>query len=209
MESEDFIYQFVSKKVKEWVFLPNRLSDIAVPHPQSAFAAYTHGVFHKWSYLSRTCSGIDYLFHPLEDTISNSFIPALTGKDSPNGQLRNLLALPSQLGGLGLQNPCSLSVSQNTASVNITSPLVHAILGESNDSAGEIQRDQLLIREHKKKKSTEAKNAAQSLRTELPAGLQKQMDCASEQGASSWVTVIPIQDQNSILTSLISRMLLS
>ena len=155
------------------------------------------------------CSKIDHLFQPLEDTIKKSFIAALTGKDSPNDQLRNLLVLPSRLSGLWLQNPYSLSVLQYTASINITSPLVHTLLGESNNSAGEIQCDQLeLIREHKKKKSTELrmlpnlsvqncqptfKNKwAVPVKKELPAGLLS----------------FPYKTRTSISTSLISGMLL-
>ena len=52
--SLEFVHQFVSEKVREWVSQVHILSDIALPHPQSAFSAFIHGVSNKWTYLSLT-----------------------------------------------------------------------------------------------------------------------------------------------------------
>ena len=163
-------------------------SDIALPHPQSAFASFIHGMSSKWTYLSRTCPNIGHLFQPLEDAIREKFILALTERDPPNDQVHNLLSLPPHPhhGGLGLSNPCSLSESRYKASTAITLPLVNAILGESNQSAYEVHCAQLnLISKYKKNRSVEIEHAIQALRDELPVDLRKQMDYASQKGASS------------------------
>ena len=53
--------------------------------------------FCKWTYLSRTCCGMNHLFQPFEDAIRLKFIPAITGKDHPDNQVRDLLSLTSKL----------------------------------------------------------------------------------------------------------------
>ena len=72
---------YVSKKVKLWCDEILTLSNIAKIHPHSAYAAFVHGVLHKWNYVMRTVDLVGSLFQPLEDTIHKHFIPALTGRD--------------------------------------------------------------------------------------------------------------------------------
>ena len=45
-------------------------------------------------------------------------------------------------------------------------------------------------------RSIEIKTTVQALCDKLPVDLQKQMDYVSEKGASSWVSILSIQDQN-------------
>ena len=195
--SPEYVHQFVSERVKEWVHQVEVLSSVAVPHPQSAFAAYTHGLCNKWTYLCRTCPDISHLFQPLEDTIRLQFIPALTGRDPPNDQMRDLLSLPSRHGGLGLVSPCVHSASQHEASLAITSPLVSSVLGESDESACDVQcAQQEIISDVKKRRSAEIRDKAKGIHASLPLDLQKLMVYASEKGASIWLSVLPLQDQN-------------
>ena len=48
---------------------------------------------------------VDDLFHPLEDFIRHSFIPAVTGHLPPSDLDRDFLALPTRIGGMGIINP--------------------------------------------------------------------------------------------------------
>ncbi len=82
----------------EWVNEVDRLSSIAVTQPHAAYAAFTHGLKHKWTYLIRT---IPDLLQPLEDVIRHKFLPSLTGQSAIN---RELMALPIRHGGLGIIN---------------------------------------------------------------------------------------------------------
>ena len=41
--------EYVSKKVKLWCDEILTLSNIAKTHPHSAYAAFVHGVLHKWN----------------------------------------------------------------------------------------------------------------------------------------------------------------
>ena len=81
--SPEFIHNFVTNSISDWVAQLETLAVIAIPHPQAAFSAFVHGFSSKWTYLSRTCPGIDDLFQPLEDAIRTKFIPCTYWKRSP------------------------------------------------------------------------------------------------------------------------------
>ena len=62
------------------------------------------------------------LLAPLEDAICLHLIPALTGYAACSPILRDLLALPCHLGGMGIANPMDIADSQFDASVKVTAP---------------------------------------------------------------------------------------
>ena len=64
-----FVTRFVQQKVSGWVAEVMKLSQVAVTQPHAAFAAFTHGISSKWTYLSRTIPGISTLLQPLEDVV--------------------------------------------------------------------------------------------------------------------------------------------
>ena len=90
-------------------------------------------------------------------------------------------------------NLCFSCLNQYNSSVAISAPLVCLIINQSVCIPAEI------ICEHaqlKRKVSIENrldinKDAAQ-LHEQLPAVLQRQMDLASDKGASSWLSVLPL-----------------
>ena len=90
---------FEEDKVKEWTSKIKHLSQIAKTQPHAAYSALTHGLSSEWTFLFRTIPNITDLVEPLEQA---SFI---TGKPDINNAERELLALPTRLGGLGLTNP--------------------------------------------------------------------------------------------------------
>ena len=82
--TREFIHQHVMKKVHEWSQEIENLSTIAQTQPHAAYAAYTHGMVSKWSYLSRIVPDIGHLLEPLEHLIRTKLIPVLTGRPPPN-----------------------------------------------------------------------------------------------------------------------------
>ena len=54
---------------------------IAKTHLYSAYAVFVRGALHKWNYVMCTVDLVGSLFQPLEDTIHEHLIPALTGRD--------------------------------------------------------------------------------------------------------------------------------
>lgn len=76
------------------------LTAIALTQPHAAFAAFTHGLSSKWSYLSCTTADLSLL-------LRFNMIPALTGNPAPDTTDRQLFALPAREGGLGIIHPAS------------------------------------------------------------------------------------------------------
>ena len=120
--SQAFAEEYVSKKVTDWVNKITLLSEIAQTRSHSAYCALTHGLIGHWKYVMRTIPDIAPLLAPLEDAIHLHLIPALTGYATCSPILRDLLALPCPLGGMGIANLMDIADSQFDASVKVTAP---------------------------------------------------------------------------------------
>ena len=78
--------------MEEWSEEILKLAKIAEIYPQSAYAAFTHGIVGKWRYTMRTNQNIGALLQPLEDAINENLIPALTGRGQCSREKRKLLS---------------------------------------------------------------------------------------------------------------------
>ena len=119
-------------------------------------------------------------------------IPALTGRPPPNDSERELLALPVRLGGLGIVNPTHLPTNEHLVSVKVSSDL---ILNQEAEYPFQCFDAQMQAKRaaHKQNRNY-AKTSATTLRTTIPAPLQRAMDLAQESGASSWLTSLPLEE---------------
>ena len=52
VSTQTFVERFVQRKVSEWICAVERLSSIALTQPHAAYAAFTHGLVGKWTYLT-------------------------------------------------------------------------------------------------------------------------------------------------------------
>ena len=193
--SDSFVKTYVCEKVATWVQEVERLSSIAITQPQSAFAAFTHGLTSKWSYLSRTIPDIGNLLQPLEDAIRLHFLPKLTGQNPFNDTERELMALPARLGGLGISNPVDQAPSQHRTSIAVTTPLVDLILQQATVIPAEVTiiQNQAKAAAHKDRRQAQS-TLATDLCTRLPSSLQRAVESSKECGASSWLTALPISE---------------
>ena len=137
-----FKQQYVQNKISGWVKEIERLSTVANTQPQTAYTAFTHGVASRWTYLSRTIPDTAELFKPLEDAIRLQFIPSLTDQSPISDAMRELMALPVQLSGLGIANPSQSSTTQYNTSKLITSPLTSLIIEQSPSYSPETKMKQ-------------------------------------------------------------------
>ena len=193
----DYILHFVTQKVQEWVKELGNLSNIADSQPHAAYCALTHGLSSKWNYLSRTTPEIHLLLQPLEDTIRTQLLPKLSGREAPNDLERCLFTLPARLGGLNLANPASCSNFQHQDSLKITRSLVDLILSQSTEYPYEVLTDQITAKNDiKSSRRRLSEDAADELRNSLPPPLQRAMDLSMEKGASSWLTVLPLEEHH-------------
>ena len=193
--SPEFIKSYVNGKVREWSDELSKLSEISLTQPHSAYSALTHGLLGRWTFLSRTLPGIGDLFSPLEQTIRVYLLPTLTGKCAFSDVERQLISLPSRLGGLGIINPCDASAFQFAASQRVTGPLVSLILEQDSQFTVDVLNEQLALkREIHLENHCRTKNLAASLHPLLPAELQRARELACLKSASSWLTVLPLDE---------------
>lgn len=80
--SSSYVQSMVSKKIDVWCRKLKALAGIAMSQPQSAYCAFTHGLFGEWTYLFRTCITQESLLQPLEDCMRQVLIPTLLGRDA-------------------------------------------------------------------------------------------------------------------------------
>ena len=184
---------FVEKKVSDWVDQIIKLNSIALSQPHAAFSAFTHGLSSKWTCFLRTVPNVENYLQPLEDTIRCQLLPTLIGQCAFTDEFRNLISLPTRLGGLRILNPLSTADSQFNSSLIITVPLVSSIILSSNQSISTILAD---ISQRKadvrKDRRLQLSTLAQELHSVFPSSLQRCLDVAGEKGASTWLTTLPL-----------------
>ena len=193
--TSSFTQSYVQQKVSAWIREVEHLSSIAASQPHAAYAAFTHGEISKWTYLSRTIPDIGDLLKPLEDTIRQRFLPALTGQNAFNDTERDLMALPVRLGGLGITNPSRQTSTHYEASLKITEPLSNLIHQQLHTFSPEVKASQVRAKNNTRslRRQHETADAAE-LKAKLPNHLQRAVSASTEKGASSWLSTLPIEE---------------
>jgi hypothetical protein len=191
--SEEYRIKYVSDKVKCWVKDVEDLADIAKDEPQLAYACYTKGMSHRWTYVMRTIPDIKHLMAPLEEAISNILIPAILGREISVLE-REVLELPVRFGGLGLLNPVNTADREYKCSKEITEPLVKLILKqelslESLDRKG-IQEIKAKLTAEKEAKHEEQYKC---LCDKVNSRTKRAIMLSREKGASAWLTALPLK----------------
>ena len=139
----------------EWREELLQLENVALPRPHAAFAAFTHGFVHKFTYLSRTTPNCEHLLQPLEDIIHSKLIPAWTGRVPPNDVERELFALQARLGELRIVIPASSSSREFDASDFISAPLSHLIKCKVPEYSGDTIEAQMRAKQEVRKQRQE------------------------------------------------------
>ena len=195
--TQEYVRAYVSEKVRKWIDELNTLSTIAATQPHAAFAAFIHGFVHKFRFICRVCPATEHLLQSLEESIRSRFIPAITGRDPPNNSIRDLLALPTHLGGMGLVNPTTLASVEYNASLCVAEPLKNAILeqdGLYSSQCWEAQMDAKKAVHNENRERTH--NSSSALRQRAPPSLNRAINCVQEREASSWLTALPLEEFN-------------
>ena len=140
----------------------------------------------------------NFLFRPwtIEDCIRYHLIPTLTGQDGLNDLFRVILSLPTRLGGLGICDPLSQSADHYSDSTFILSPLIDTIIHKGDAPIS------LICSEVAENKKTVLRNhqcalcdQVSSLRNTITdPSLLRCLEAASERGASSWLSALPIRE---------------
>ena len=191
--TSEFKKKYVESKVTEWIQEVGVLSDIAKSEPHAAYAAYTYGLQHRWNFMMRTIPDISHLLSPLENAISNTFLPSLLKSVTVTDDERRLLALPPRLGGMGITLPMERANEENRNSITLTRSLTDKIVAQEAHSEVDLNR----IKEIKKQISRERENgqriALARIMSDLSYERKRKILAAQETGASNWLTSLPIR----------------
>ena len=175
--NDAFKEEYVREKVATWVEEVKRLTLIAESQPHAAYAAFTHGLASKWTFLARTIPDISNHFQPLEDVIRQCFLPVLTGQSPFSDSTRDLMVLPTRLGGLGIENPVMQATKKRDTSCKVTAPLVNLIVEQSKDFPMEALEEQARVKYDVSQAGRQAQaSIADSIYTTLPNSLQKAVE---------------------------------
>ena len=112
----------------------------------SLFCTIKFNTLSNWIWLNKNGRGKanlehGYLMCPL--SLKHLPTPLLTGKSSCNHDMRDLLALPVRLGGLGLGNPCKQCSVHFRSSITVTTPLTNLILQQPHSYPADVKAQQI------------------------------------------------------------------
>ena len=106
---------------------------------------------------------------------------------------RDLLALPTRLGGLGVPDPSKTCNNHFRCSQRISAPLTALIMQQEVVCPLSVPNEQTSIKNKiKAQRRQEQTNAAAKLGDKLPSNLKQAMDFGGEKGVSHWLVVLPL-----------------
>ena len=200
--SDDYSKTFCEEKVNSWIKELSTLCEIAETHPQMAYSAYIKGYKSKFTHFIRTIENFHHHVSPIDELLSEQFIPTLFGLETPLPELRDLFCLNSRDGGLGIPTLAKEAQNQHIASLSITEPLVHSIIEQEStmretNSVGHTVEDLKRINRSQKVKRT--KEEMESVDKDLQPTTLSFVKQARDKGASAWLNALPIEDMNFVL----------
>jgi hypothetical protein len=184
---------FVENQIKGWKNDIEDLARIAAKEPQLAYAAFVYGTSKRWNYVCRTTPDIGELLKPLENVIKETFLPAIIGKSFIDDIFRDMITLPSKMGGMSIPDVTEVSDREYMNSLRATNQLINAI----------IQQEHVLNLDHAELKKTKTDIRAERLQfyqekrqlidEKSSPAVARILDLASEKGVSCWLTSLPLE----------------
>ena len=193
-----FLERFFLDKVEEWKREIQKLATFAVTEPHAAFAALTHGLHGKYTYLLRTLPAPVEGLDDLDNAIVQWLLPALTGRAKFSDAELELLRLPARLGGMGLPHLRAVAADHLAGSREMTKGQVNEIFMQNcqhdTPTVNTLHREAESARNRMKnrRRKAEAVRCKNLIRT-WPTQ-QSQIEHLSEKGSSSWLTALPLKE---------------
>ena len=160
-----------------------------------AYSAYIYGTSKRWQFVCRTTPGIACSLKRLvmEEKIKEQLIPAIIGRDISN-ELRNVFSLPARLGGLGFLDPSEEADFEYSNSTSVNNQLIDAIINQSQVGDIDMKQQQNIKIEIKRKRNDRVTERRRIVNFTKDDKFNKLLNLASEKGASSWLTSLPLKD---------------
>ena len=189
--SPEFKIEYVNSKVNTWIDEVEKLSEIAKVEPHAAYAAYTHGMKHKFSYLIRTIPNSKEQLQPLEDTIRKKFIKSILNGYECNDTERQLLSLPPKFGGLGIPNVVTIADDEHNNSRKISALNVNLIKNQTQLYSVDQNTIHTLKSKVKAEEKTQHRQHLEKIKSSLGDTDRKCLDAVLD-GSSIWLTTLPL-----------------
>ena len=207
--SNEYKDNYVSEKIDNFVNQLRSLTEIAKFEPQCAYACLTKGLLSKLTYVMRTIPEIQHHLQRIDNIILTEFLPTLFGGKQISDLERRIMALPVRLGGLGIPILAEITGQEYSNSKFASSDLVNSIISQDNawnynNENGKCKKKRI----HLAKRSHQ-QDQWRSLREKMSNDQRKLNDLACEDGASLWLTTIPLEDEGYSLTKQQFRDLVS
>ena len=195
----NFVEDFFRKKVQDWTKESEKLAVFAKTEPHAAFAALSHGLRGRYTYLLRTLPAPETLLQSLDSQLVDKLLPALTGRVNFSADELALLRLPARLGVMGLPNFSAVASTELSASKNMTRSQVQEILLQN------VQHETPSVRSVHQE-AVKERNSAKLFRRKQEVARQKslleawdgkrrrQIEILAEKGSSSWLTALPLEE---------------
>ena len=177
------------------------LSEIAKMEPHSAYKNFVFSMKQKWNHAMRTIPDLSQHLQPLENKIKTSFLPNLFSCQV-NENLRDLIALPARMGGMGIINPVKVAGDEHRNSTRVTAPLTSLI--KEQDGYGTV--DPRAIKDIKKQISRDREKEQRQRLNEIQNSGHldeihtRKLEMSLEKGASNWLTTLPIKEEGFSMT---------
>ncbi len=191
--SPEFREEYVKEKIDNWVKDVEHLSEIAKDEPQFAHSAFTKALCMRWSFLQRTIPDVSNHFVPLEEVIREKLIPAIIGRKVTDIE-RRIIAQPVRFGGLGILSPVETADWEYKASVSVTRNLVDIILRQEQNLVNYNKKEvHDVLSKTKSEKEERLKEEHDNIIENVNDDLGRLLKMATEKGAGSWLTALPMQ----------------
>ena len=193
-----FLEQFFLDKVEEWKKEIEQLVTFPNTEPHAAFAALTHGLHDKYTYLLRTLPAPVDGLEDMDNAIVNRLLPSLTGRVNFTAAELELLRLPARLGGMGIPHLQAMAAHHLAGSKEMTKGQVQEILMQNCEhdtpSVKVVHSDAERSRNTMKHQRRKIEVARRKNLLQTWPGHQSLVDLLSEKGSSSWLTTLPLKD---------------
>ena len=128
---------YIRSLVRKWADQVLVLSEIAKFQPQAAYTAVVSGFRHRFTYHIRTVCHIQTEMQLIDNIIDTKLLPALLESRTVSRHERQLLSLPTRLGGIGIPIFSDVCAEENANSMTICKELSTNIICQNSASVPE------------------------------------------------------------------------
>ena len=187
--------EYVSELRDDWINQLKELTKIASSQPQAAYSAFVFGFQHKMTYFIRTIPHLCEILRPLDEYITNYFLPAITEGHVLSEADRKLLSLPVRFGGIGIPIYEELCTREYENSRKVTSPLTPKIVAQEEQYVYDKVREKKIDAEIKKVREEAHALKLGTLRSSMTPQQIRANDLSQLKGASAWLTSLPLKEE--------------